>query len=106
MPQKINAQRFTISPRTVFEVPVYSKFLDVQLDPAQNQALVWYIGDFSEEVKREKVEIIMLQLDGELVPQSAKYIGMFKANQGAVFVFASRTSDNPLTVVPHVFPTT
>ncbi len=99
---KINAQSLPIQPSTVLEVPVFTKFLDAQLDHRHNNALLWWIGSDEPDCKKEKVEVLMLQLDHALEPQSAKYVGCFKANQGNIFTFVSRTSDNPLITVPNV----
>lgn len=99
---KINAQSLPIQPSTVIEVPVFTKFLEAQLDHRHNNCLLWWLANDEPECKKEKVEVLMLQLDHALEPQSAKYVGAFKANQGNVFVFVSRASDNPLIQIPHV----
>ncbi len=102
MPLKINANSLQIQPSTILEVPNYTKFLEARLDHRHNNCLLWWIGSDEADVKKEKVEVLMLQLDHALEPQSAKFVGSFKANQGEIFIFVSRTSDNPLITVPHV----
>ena len=102
---RINARSLTISQtpcRTVIEVPQFTKLLDAHLDVRHNNCLLWSLEDDEEGRAKEKIEIIMLELDQELKPQTAKYVGCFKANSGAIFVFASRASDHPMTVVPYV----
>lgn len=103
MSLKITAKSLDVKARQVIEVPIYTKFLDAHLDVRFNNCLLWWLADDEEGVKTEKAEILMLEHEAELIPQSAKYIGNFKANQGSIFVFVSRNSDNPLTIVPHVF---
>ena len=98
---KINANSLQIAPSTVLEVPIFSKFLEAKLDLRHNNCLLWHIGSDEPDCKKENVEVLMLQLGHALEPQSAKYVGSFKANQGEIFVFVSRTSDNPMISVPY-----
>lgn len=100
---KVTAHRLTIPSRTVIEVPIFTKLLTCSLDPSQGHCIVWALSENEEVTKKEKVEIIMVENDGELLPVSAKYVGCLKVNSGMLFVFASRESDNPLIKVPY-FP--
>lgn len=99
MSLKIIPYSLPASDRQKIEVRAFTNFLDVHLDHRFNHTpcLLWTLQD--DEKPLEKVEIIILQNEGELKPVTAKYVGSFKGNNGANFVFVSRNGDHPLVTV-------
>lgn len=95
---QITAQSLDIKLRQVVEVPLFTKFLDPQLDPRHNNCLLWSLCD-TEQSTKEKVEILMLKHEEELPVVTAKYLGSFKANSGFLHIFVSRESDHPMVKI-------
>lgn len=87
--------------RQVISVPEFAKFLSADLDQRFNTPAIWVLAEDSADHKKEKVEILVLEHDHELRPATAKFVGSYKSNSGAKFVFASRPGDHPFTKIPH-----
>ena len=89
----IKAQSIDIKPKTSITLPLYTKFLSINLDHRFNNVQIWMLQDDEKDAKTENVDILMIRADDALEVVNAKYIGQMKDAAGWLHVFAIRDSE-------------
>lgn len=89
----IKAQSINVAPKTTINLPLYTKFLSVNLDHRFNNVQIWMLQDDDKEAKTEDVDILMIRAEEALEIVNAKYIGQMRDAAGWLHIFAIKASE-------------
>lgn len=89
----IKAISINVAPKTTITLPLYTKFLSINLDHRFNNVQIWMLQDDEKDAKTESVDILMIRAEEALEIVNAKYVGQMKDAAGWLHVFAIKDSE-------------